>query len=88
MCSGSSTDTARLGRAKAEFLLAYQHEPGAIELKQRIDSLHEEAARLGISIDDIDTAALPILEQNHFFVHNEFRSAFPVEDLRVYLKSF
>lgn len=84
MCGASSTDTARLGRTKAEFLLVYQHEPESIELKQRIDGLHEEAAQLGISIDDIDTAAFPILERNHFFVHNAIRPASPVEDLSLH----
>jgi hypothetical protein len=84
MCSASSNDTARLGRTKAEFLLAYRHEPESIELKQRMESLHDEATQLGISIDDIDTAAFPILERSHFFVHNAIRPAPPVEDLSLH----
>lgn len=71
----------RLGRTKAELLRVYQHEPDSVNLRQSIERLHSEAARLDISIEDIDTEALPILERSNFFVHNTIRPALPVEDM-------
>src|SRR5262249_19691116 len=48
------------------------------ERRQAIARVHAEAEQLGMSIDEIDTAALPILERNNFFVHNQVQPVPPV----------
>jgi hypothetical protein len=73
----------RLGRLKAECLRLYQHEPDSGELRQAIEKLHNEAARLNISIEAIDTEVLSRLEGSSFFVHNTIRPPPPIEDLKL-----
>jgi hypothetical protein len=82
------SELARIAEAKANFLLLYKDSPDSFELKQHIDILHTEATQLGLSIDDVDTEALPILERNNFFVHNAIRvlpkiESMPIADILV-----
>src|SRR5437899_669212 len=68
----AADDTDRLGRTKAEFLILYRPEPDSIELKQAMERLNKQAAELGISMDDIDTATFSHLERNHFCFMRSF----------------
>ena len=52
-----------------------------MERRQAIAKLHAEAEHLGISIDEIDAAALPRLERNNFFVHDKVRPIPPVTEM-------
>jgi hypothetical protein len=74
----SLTDVQRLGRWKAETLILHQWEPESEERRQAIQRVHAEAECLGISIDELDAAALPILERSNFFVHDKVRPVPPV----------
>jgi hypothetical protein len=78
---GRDGNLKRIGQAKADLLRLYRHDPDSAEFQRSIERLHGEAARLDISIDDVDTEALPILERNNFFAPNTVRPALPVEDL-------
>ena len=62
----SESDLKRLARSKAEFLKLYQWESGSVELREAVERIHLEAAKLGISIDDLDTEVMPLLEKSHF----------------------
>jgi hypothetical protein len=77
----SLTDVERLGRWKAETLILHQWGSESEERRQAIAQVHAQAERLGISIDEIDAAALPILERNNFFVYDEVPPAPPVTEM-------
>ena len=77
----SLADVERLGRWKAETLLLYQWEPELEERRQAIAKVHAEAERLGISIEEIDAAALPSLERANFFAYDGVRPVPPVTEM-------